>query len=177
MDNGWASNILSGRRCRYPPQSKYWMPTHYDTIKDGQNKKKSHLLFSFLLRIVIFFAFYRRDLLVKNILTSFQWLHVNNYTPYENKCFNPRNQIHHVTFVTCINSVCVQMRHAIRHVQAHINYPAERAIHHGLVINGWSFGQSNEISCWQAKSYPLTNNVSMYDTTDYDLICSYWGHG
>ena len=25
--------------------SKYWMPIHYDTIADGQNKK-SHLLFS-----------------------------------------------------------------------------------------------------------------------------------
>ena len=25
--------------------SKYWMPIHYDTIEDGQNKK-SHLLFS-----------------------------------------------------------------------------------------------------------------------------------
>ena len=25
--------------------SKYWMPIHYDTIKDGQ-KKKSHILFS-----------------------------------------------------------------------------------------------------------------------------------
>ena len=29
----------------HPPQLKYWMPIHYDTIKNGQNKK-SHLLFS-----------------------------------------------------------------------------------------------------------------------------------
>ena len=46
--NGWASNILmSGgcRRSRYPPRLKYWMPVHYDTIEDGQNKQ-SHLLFS-----------------------------------------------------------------------------------------------------------------------------------
>ena len=115
--NGWASNILSGRcwRSRYPPRLKYWMPIHYDTIEDGQNKK-SHLLFSFLVRIVLFFAFYRRDLFVKNIITSFHWFHLNNYTPYENKCFNPRNQIHRVEFVTRVNSVCVQMRHAIRGV-------------------------------------------------------------
>ena len=53
--DGWASNILSGgcRRSRYPPRLKYWIPIHYDTIEDGQNKK-SHLLFSFLVRIVYF---------------------------------------------------------------------------------------------------------------------------
>ena len=30
-------NILSGecRRSRCPPQLKYWMPIHYDTIEDG----------------------------------------------------------------------------------------------------------------------------------------------
>ena len=33
---------------------KYWVPIHYDTIEDGQNKK-SHLLLSFLVRIVLFF--------------------------------------------------------------------------------------------------------------------------
>ena len=86
-------------RSRYPPRLKYWMPIHYDTIEDGQNKK-SHLLF------------------VKNIITSFHWFHLNNYTPYENKCFNPRNQIHRVAFVTRVNSICVQMRHAIRGVHA-----------------------------------------------------------
>ena len=36
--------------------SKYWMPIHYDTIEDGQNKK-SHILFSFLVRIVLFLPF------------------------------------------------------------------------------------------------------------------------
>ena len=62
--NRWASNILSGgcRRSRYPPQLKYWMPIYYDTIecpsimtpsKMGETKK-SHLLFSFLVRIVLF---------------------------------------------------------------------------------------------------------------------------
>ena len=113
--NGRASNILRGgcRRSRYPPRLKYWMPIHYDTIEDGQNKK-SHLLFSFLVRIVFIIAFYWRDLFVKNIITSCHWLHLNNYTRYENKCFNPRNQIHRVAFVTRVNSVSVQMRHAIR---------------------------------------------------------------
>ena len=83
----------------------------YDTIDDGQNKK-FHVLFSFLIRIVIF-AFYWQDLFVKNIITSFQWHYLNNYTPYENKCFNPRNQNHRVTFVTHVNSICIKMCHAI----------------------------------------------------------------
>ena len=109
--NGWASNILSSR---YPPRLKYWMPIHYDTIEDGQNKK-SHLLFSFLVYCG-FFAFHRRDLFVKNIITSYHWFHLNNFTLYENKCFNPRNQIHHVVFIMRINSVCIKMRHTIRGV-------------------------------------------------------------
>ena len=95
------------------------MPIHYDTIEDGQNKK-SHLLFSFLVRIAKFLHFIGRIFFVKNIITSFHWFHLNNYTPYENKCFNPRNQIHRVAFITCVNSVCVQMRHAyavFRHVK------------------------------------------------------------
>ena len=64
----------------------------------------------------VIFAFYRRDLFVKNIITSFYWFHLNNYTPYENKCFNPRNQIHRVEFV------CVQMRHAIGAVFTRVKY-------------------------------------------------------
>ena len=45
--NGWASNILIVVDTGYAGihHSKYWMPIHYDTIEDGQNKK-SHLLFS-----------------------------------------------------------------------------------------------------------------------------------
>ena len=45
--NGWASNILVVVDTGYAGihHSKYWMPIHYDTIEDGQNKK-SHLLFS-----------------------------------------------------------------------------------------------------------------------------------
>ena len=54
---GWASSILNGgsmvRHSQYPPRLKYWIPVHYNTIAgDGQNKK-SHLLFSFLVRIVL----------------------------------------------------------------------------------------------------------------------------
>ena len=45
--NGWASNVLIVVDTGYAGihHSKYWMPIHYDTIEDGQNKK-SHLLFS-----------------------------------------------------------------------------------------------------------------------------------
>ena len=45
--NGWVSNILIVVDTGYAGihHSKYWMPIHYDTIEDGQNKK-SHLLFS-----------------------------------------------------------------------------------------------------------------------------------
>ena len=44
---GWASNILIVVDTGYAGihHSKYWMPIHYDTIEDGQNKK-FHLLFS-----------------------------------------------------------------------------------------------------------------------------------
>ena len=122
--NGCASNILSGG-CR---QLKYWMPIHYDTIEDGQNKTKNLIFLSFIFsNFFIFipflsydcviFAFHRWDLFVKNIITSFHWLHLNDYIRRENKYFNPRNQNHRVAFVTCVNLVCVQMRHAIRSVQ------------------------------------------------------------
>ena len=35
---------------------------------------------------------YQGHFFVKNIITLFHWRHLNNCTPYENKCFNPRNQ-------------------------------------------------------------------------------------
>ena len=69
--NGWASNILVQyfvcvlihqairgvhTRSQCPPGLKYWMLIHYDTIEDGQNIK-SHLLFSFLVRTVLFLYF------------------------------------------------------------------------------------------------------------------------
>ena len=50
--------------------SKYWMPIHYDTIEDGQNKQ-SHLLFSFLVRIVLFLHFIGGIYLSKILLHHF----------------------------------------------------------------------------------------------------------
>ena len=46
------------------------MPIHYDTIKDGQNKI-SHLLFSFLVRIVLFLHFIGGIYLSKILLHHF----------------------------------------------------------------------------------------------------------
>ena len=68
----------------------------FNTIKDGE---KSHLLFSFLVRNVLFCIF-RWDLFVKNSIISFYWFHLNNYTPLENRCFDPEIQNQHVAFVT-----------------------------------------------------------------------------
>ena len=136
---------------RYPPRLKYWMPIHYDTIEDGQNKK-SHLLFSFLVRIVLFLHFIGGICLSKNIITSLHWFHLNNYTPYENKCFNPRNQIYRVEFVTRVNSVCIQMRYAIYGVHATTprncwtNYPPRYS-------NGWA-------EFWSEPMKPLVNKLN-----------------
>ena len=57
-------------RSGYPPWLKFWMPIHYDTIKDGQNKI-SHLLFSFLVRIVLFLHFIGGIYLSKILLHQF----------------------------------------------------------------------------------------------------------
>ena len=46
------------------------MPIHYDTIEDGQNKK-SHLLFSFLVRIVLFLHFISGFIWQKILLRHF----------------------------------------------------------------------------------------------------------
>ena len=90
----------------------------------------------------VMFAFYRWDLFVKNISTSFHWLNLNNYTPHENKCFDPRNQNHCMVFVTRLNSVCVQMRHAISSVHVvdmlyHTHWL--RIAYHTLAFNNSSF--------------------------------------
>ena len=39
-------------------------------------------------RIVLCLHFISGIYLYKYIITSFYWLHLYNYTPYENKCFN-----------------------------------------------------------------------------------------
>ena len=67
--NGWASNILSGG-CRRTTTIKILVPIHYDTIKDGQSNK-SHLLFSFLVRIVLFLHFIGGIYLSKILLHHF----------------------------------------------------------------------------------------------------------
>ena len=110
---------LSGgcQHSRYPPQLKYWMPIHYDTIEDGQNKK-SHLLFSFSVRMVLFMYFiggiYRQKY---HYIISFGFIWI--ITPLVKINVHPRIQNHCVAFVTRVNLVCVQMRHAIRGVHAH----------------------------------------------------------
>ena len=81
-----------------------WCPSIMTPSKMENKKQKSHLLFSFLVRIVLLLHL-SGDLFVKNIITSFHWFHLNNYTPYENKCFNPRNQIHRVAFVKSVNRI------------------------------------------------------------------------
>ena len=59
----------------------YRIPTHYDIIQDGQNKK-SHLLFLFLIRMCIFCNFYGRDLFVKKyyyiVLLAYINSHISN---------------------------------------------------------------------------------------------------
>ena len=102
------ARLLAGIRHDF----KYWMPIHYDTIKDGQNKK-SHLLFSFLVRIVSL-CILSAGFICQKYYTSF----LLNDTPHENKCFIPRNQNHRVTFFLTVNSICVQMPFAILGVHA-----------------------------------------------------------
>ena len=88
--NGWACNILivvdTGKAGIH--HSKYCMPIHYDTIEDGQNKT-SHCLFSFLVRIVLFFHFNSVIYLEKRLLHHSIPCHLHNNTPLKKKCFNP----------------------------------------------------------------------------------------
>ena len=78
--NGWASNILIVVDTGYAGihHSKYWMPIHYDTIEDGQNKK-SHLLFSNLKSMInlnsTLLSAYRPKLTLFNaMLVVVQWI-------------------------------------------------------------------------------------------------------
>ena len=127
--NGWASNIFSGgcRRSRYsqhPPRLKYWMPIHYDTIEDGQNKK-SHLLLSFLVRIVLLLHFTGEIYLSKLLLHRF---------------------IDFIWIITPLMKINVSIQEtkiiAWRVKYATTRVIAERAIHHGPVMDGRSFGQN-----------------------------------
>ena len=120
------------------------MPIHYDTIEDGQHKK-SHLLFSFLVSNCAIFAFYRRDLLVKNIITSFQWFHLNNYTPYEYNCFylwrpNLSRGIRHARKFRLRTDASRDMR-CSRALNTQLpRVIAERVFYHVIVMDG--------PSCW-----------------------------
>ena len=59
--NKWASSILIGVGTGYAciHHSKYWMPIHYDTIEDGQNKTKI-IFYSLNVRggLTFFFCFW-----------------------------------------------------------------------------------------------------------------------
>ena len=152
--------------CRYPPQLKYWMPIHYDPIEDGQNK--SHLLFSFLIRIVLFL----------HHAISFIWI----ITRYENQCFNPRNQNHSVGFVRrvnlfvhrCVTQYAVFTR--IKYATTSRNCWTTR--YPSRCSNWWAefFARTHEISCWHAKPRPLTkNHVSwVWNALEVDLFLGSW---
>ena len=80
------------------------------------------------------------DLFVKNIIISFHWFHLNNYTPYEK--LNSSCGVHHERKfhlrtdpscdMQCSRALDTQLPCVI----------AEHAIHHVIVMDGWSFGQS-----------------------------------
>ena len=66
-----------------------------------KQKQKSHFLFTFLIRLVLFLYLIA---ILAVIYSSKISLHgfigcLNNYTPRGNKSFNPRNQNHHVLSV------------------------------------------------------------------------------
>ena len=83
--NRGPSNILSGGCLpyQYSPWLKYCTPIHQhnDTIEGGQNKK-SPLLFSCFVRNLLF-CILVEGLFFKDIIASFDWHHLNNYSPHE----------------------------------------------------------------------------------------------
>ena len=104
------------------------------------------------------------DLFVKNIITSVHWFHLNNYTPYENKCFKSKkpNSLFGVRYTRKFRlrtdaSRETQCSHMLN-VRGIPRVIAECASHHVIVMDGRSFGRANETSCWQAKSRPPTKN-------------------
>ena len=97
----------------------------------GKNKK-SYLLFSFFVRIVFIFAFYWRVLFVKDLITLFHRLiWINSSRGGRHMCkFCLRTDASHDT--RCSRTLNTQLPSVI----------AEHAIHHSLVMDGQSFGQS-----------------------------------
>ena len=68
--DGWDTNVLrDGCRHRwYSPWLKYWIPIHYDTIEDEQNKKISSFILILIVSIVLFLHFIGRIYLSKILL-------------------------------------------------------------------------------------------------------------
>ena len=124
---------------------EYWMPIHYDTIEDGQNKK-SHLLFSCLVRIVLFLHFIDRIYMSKILLhhfigffliitplmkinVSIQETRIIACVRHARK-FCLRTDASHDTW--CSRALNMQLPRVI----------AECAVHHGLVMNSLSICQN-----------------------------------
>ena len=74
--------------------------------KMGKTKNLT-FLFLFLVRIVLFLHF-MGGIYLSEILIPFFWHHLNNYTPYQVKCFNPRHQNQPGAFAVCVDSIKVQ---------------------------------------------------------------------
>ena len=144
------------------PRLKYWMPIHYETIEDGQNKK-FHLLFSFLDRIVLFLHFIVGIYLSKislHLFIGFIWIIIPltkiNVSIQGTKIISChvrharkfRLRTDALREMRCSRALNTQLPRVI----------AERAIHHGIVMDGRILARSNEMSCWYAKPRPLTKN-------------------
>ena len=128
-----------------PPRLKYCMPIHYDTIEDGQNKK-SHLLFSFLVRIVLFLHFIGRIYLSKILLhhfIGFIWIitppmkiNVSIQEPNSSRGVRHARKFHLCTDASRDTQCSRVLNTQLPRVKV------ERAIHHVIVMDGRSFGQS-----------------------------------
>ena len=128
------------------PRLKYWMPIHYDTIKEGQNKK-SHLSLSFLVRIVLLLHFTSRIYFSKILLhhfIDFIWIITPlmkiNVLIQETEITAWRSSHAYILFAyRCVTwyAVFTSIKYATTRVIA------KHAIHHdGVVKDGGSFGQN-----------------------------------
>ena len=84
--------------------------------------KKFHLLFLFLVRIVLFLPFICWVYLLK--LYHFISIICTYYTCHGNKCFNPKHQNRCVAFVLCVNSVCASCNTQCMYTRLIRNYLA-----------------------------------------------------
>ena len=83
------------------------------------------IVVAFLVRIVLFLHFNENVYCKKMLLQHFYWLHLNNYSSCENKCFNLKYQKYdHIAFVTLVNSTvyrCV-IQYAVVYAHQICNY-------------------------------------------------------